>query len=119
MLSDAQITKIAALVNNLIDVPLIPEALEQQAFEIAVGLIDKQLDILLPAGLKDFLNDATKMLDDSHTGDLANRLVAIINKNVNVPLLNEEQEQKAFQIVIDLIIRAMASNKTLDSLLPS
>lgn len=119
MLSADQIKKVATLVNNLIDVPIVPEFLEQQVFEAAVTLIDKQLDQLLPAKLKDFLNDATMMLDDAHTGDLADRLVAILNKSVDIPLLNDDQEQKVFRIVIDLIIRAMASKKTLDGLLPA
>lgn len=119
MLSADQIRKIATLVNNLVDVPIVPEFMEQQVFEAAVTLIDRQLDQLLPAGLKEFLNDASKMLDDAHTGDLANRLVAILEKNVDIPLLNDEQEQKIFKIVIDLIIRAMASRKTLDGLLPA
>jgi hypothetical protein len=111
--------KIARIVNALIDIPLVPEEMEQTVFEHAVGLVDQALEDVLPAAFEELLRNAEKGIDKDHARQFGNRLVEAVNQKVNLPYLNEEQEFRLLQTVIDPLVKAMISGKKLDDLLPA
>jgi len=119
MLKTVEHQKIAKILNALIDIPLVPEDMEQAVFEHAVELVDAALDDVLPAAFADLLRDAHNGIDKDHAQEFGSRLVAAINQKVNLPYLNEEQEAKLLQTVIDPLVKAMITGKTLDDLLPA
>ncbi len=119
MLMNAEEQKrIAKIVNALIDIPLVSEELEQTIFEHAVGMVDRALEDVLPAAFGELLRNAEKGIDKDHARQFSTRLVDAVNKRVDLPYLNEEQEQRLLQTVIDPLVKGMLTGKTLDDLLP-
>jgi hypothetical protein len=111
--------KIAKIVNALIDIPLVPEEMEETIFIHAVGLVDRALEDVLPAAFAELLHNAQNGIDKDHARQFAERLVVAVNQKVNLPYLNEEQEQRLLQTVIDPLVKGMINGKTLNDLLPS
>ena len=110
--------KIATLINAIIDIPLVSEEMEQIIFEHAVAIIDAALDDILPEIFAGLLRDSDKGIDKDHARDFAQRLAQAVNKRVNLPYLNEEQEGRLIQTVIDPIVKAMIGGRRLDDILP-
>lgn len=93
--------------------------MEQVIFEHAVAIIDAALDDILPEVFGGLLHDAGKGIDKDHARDFSRRLAEAVNKRVNLPYLNEEQEGRLIQTVIDPIVKAMIDGKRLDTILPA
>ena len=110
--------KVATLINAIIDIPLVSEEMEQIIFEHAVAIIDAALDDILPEIFAGLLRDSDKGIDKDHARDFAQRLAQAVNKRVNLPYLNEEQEGRLIQTVIDPIVKAMIGGRRLDDILP-
>jgi hypothetical protein len=119
LMSSEEQKKIAKIVNALIDIPLVSEDLEDVIFLHAVGIIDKALEDVLPAAFGELLRNPEKGIDKDHARQFGDRLVVAVNNKVNLPYLNEEQEQRLLQTVIDPLVKAMISGKKLDDLLPA
>jgi len=119
LMSSEEQKKIAKIVNALIDIPLVSEDLEDVIFLHAVGIIDKALEDVLPVAFGELLRNAEKGIDKDHARQFGDRLVVAVNKKVDLPYLNEEQEQRLLQTVIDPLVKAMISGKKLDDLLPA
>ena len=111
--------KIATLINAIIDIPLVSEEMEQIIFEHAVAIIDAALDDILPEVFGGLFRDAEKGIDKDHARDFSQRLAQAVNKRVNLPYLNEEQEGRLIQTVIDPIVKAMIGGRRLDDILPA
>jgi len=111
--------RIAKIVNALIDIPLVDEELEQTIFEHAVGLVDRALEDVLPAAFGELLHNAEKGIDKDQARQFSNRLVEAVNRRVDLPYLNEEQEYRLLQTVVDPLVKGMLTGKTLDDLLPA
>jgi hypothetical protein len=111
--------RIAKIVNALIDIPLVGEEMEQTIFEHAVGLVDRALEDVLPAAFGELLHNAEKGIDKDQARQFANRLVEAVNRRVDLPYLNEEQEYRLLQTVVDPVVKGMLTGKTLDDLLPA
>jgi hypothetical protein len=77
------------------------------------------LEDVLPAAFAELLRNAEKGIDKDHARQFADRLIVAINKKVDLPYLNEEQEQRLLQTVVDPLVKGMISGKTLQDLLPS
>ena len=118
-MSQEEQKKIAGIVNALIDIPLVPEYMEQTIFEHAVALVDQALQEVLPAAFNELLRNAETGIDKDHARQFADRLVVAINQKVDLPYLNEDQEYRLLQTVIDPVVKSMVSGKKLDDLLPA
>ena len=119
LLTDAERKQFANLVNVLIDIPLVPEELEQEIFEHALGIIDKALEDALPTLFQGLIREAERGIDKDHARDFANRLVESVNAKVDLPYLNEAQEAELLRAVINPLVKAMTQGKKLDDLLPA
>jgi hypothetical protein len=119
LLTQDEQKQFAALVNALIDIPLVPEDMEQVIFEHAIAVIDAALGEALPEAFNALLRDSGRGIDKDHAKAFADRLVEAVNKKFDLPYLNEDQEAQLLRIVIDPVVKAMTSGKKLDDLLPA
>ncbi len=110
--------KIAALINAMIDVPLVSEEVEGFIFEHAVAIVDAALDDILPEIFNSMLRDPGKGIDKDHARQFSERLAEAVNKKVNLPYLNEDQEYRLIQMVIDPMVKAMMNGRRLNDILP-
>ena len=118
MLGKEEQKKIAKLADAMIDIPLVPDFMERGIFEHVISLIDKALDEILPEPFKDLLNSTEGIGRDDVSG-FTNKLVEIINRKLDIPYLNEEQESRLFHVVIGVLVKAMTRGKKLADLLPA
>lgn len=118
MLETEEQKRIAKLINALIDIPMVPEDIEAAIFEHAVRIIDSALDDVLPEAFAELIRNSETGIDKDHAQTLANRLAEAVNQKVNLPYLNEEQEERVIRLVIDPIVKAMIDGRKLDDLLP-
>lgn len=117
MLSEEQQKTLASYVNALIDIPLIPEGIEQSIFEHAISLIDETLDAILPDTIKDLINNAQNGINRDHAEAFATRLKTYLNARLNIPYLNEDQEATIIGAVVDILVKGMTKGRDLESLL--
>jgi len=110
--------KIASFINAVIDIPLVSEEVEQFIFEHAVAIVDAALDDILPEIFNNMLRDPGKGIDKDHARDFSERLAEAVNKKVNLPYLNEDQEYRLIRMVIDPMVKAMINGRRLDDILP-
>ncbi len=119
LLTKEEQKQFATLVNSVIDIPLVPEAMEQQIFEHAVVVIDRVLQDTLPTILHGLLREAGAGIDKDHAKAFADRLVQTTNSKFDLPYLNEDQEAQVLRLVIDPLVKAMTEGKTLERILPA
>ncbi len=117
LLTDEERKKVAKIVNALVDIPLVPEALEETMFEHAVGMIDEAVEDTLPSVFTELLRNGENGINKNHAQDFANRLIESINKKIDLPYLDEEQEQRLLRIIIDPMVKGMVEGRKLDDLL--
>jgi hypothetical protein len=111
--------KIAALINAMIDIPLVSEEVELFIFEHAVAIVDAAMDDILPEIFGSLLRDQGKGIDKDHAREFSERLADAVNKKVNLPYLSEDQEFRLIQMVIDPMVKAMVNGRRLDDILPA
>lgn len=119
LLTPEEQKQVAKIINALIDIPLVPEELEQTIFEHAVAVVDAALEDSLPSVFTELLRNAETGLDKDHARAFSERLVEAVNKKVDLPYLNEEQEARLLRAVIGPLVKAMIHGRKLDDLLPA
>lgn len=119
LMSQEEQQRIAKIVNALIDIPLVGEELEQTIFEHAVGIVDRTLEDVLPVAFGELMRNADKGIDKDHARKFSERLVEAVNMRIDLPYLDEDQEYRLLQTVIDPLVKGMLTGKTLDDLLPA
>ena len=119
LLSNQERKQFAALINALIDIPLVSEDVEQVIFEHALGIIDGVLVENLPVVFHEFMRNAEQGIDKDQAPAFAERLVVSVNRQVNLPYLTEEQESQLLRTVINPLVKAMTNGKKLQDLLPT
>ncbi len=118
MLTAQEQVKIAKFLNALVDIPLIPEDMELIIFEHAVMMVDEVLEEILPETFAELLRNSEMGIDKDHAREFGNRLVEAINGRVDLPYLNEEEEGRLLQTIVDPLVKGMIYGKKLDDLLP-
>lgn len=116
MLTPAQKKKIAKFLNKKVDIPGVPDFFEQAIFAKAVDLLDAQLSSVLPPQVGKLLKSADG-IDTKNRKTFAKSLTKIINKNVDIPLVNEKTEGIIIGAFVDVLVSAMGKNKTLNKLI--
>ena len=119
ILTEQEQKQFATLVNALLDIPLVPENMEQVIFEHAVSVIDIALADTLPDLFHGMMRDANTGIDKDQAQAFADRLVVATNKRFDLPYLDEEQEAILLRTVINPIVKAMTNGKKLEDLLPA
>lgn len=101
MLTEDQVTEVAAKLNEKVNIPFMSEEAEQGILEKAVSAIDDKLDGVaeeLPEPFGELWENLADGISDEEAEQLVGALTDIINQKVDIPLLSEDQEA-------DLIIR--------------
>ncbi len=111
--------RFATLINTMIDIPWVPEEMEQQIFEHALSIIDNSLQGTLPTIFQGLMRNAQKGIDRTQIPEFTERLITTTNKKFDLPYLNEDQESHILRLVITPMVKAMADGKTLNDLLPT
>ena len=117
MIKPGQKDRIVALVNSVIDIPVVPESLEGSIFRKAIDLIDEALDNFLPKEIQALAESLSQGIERNNAKDFVENLTRFLNKKVDLPILNEEQEGKLIGLVVNLLVKSMTKNRTLNNLL--
>jgi hypothetical protein len=117
MIKPEQKERIVALVNSSIDIPVVPESLERSIFRKAIDLIDDALDTFLPKEIQALAESLSDGIERNNAKDFVENLTRFLNKKIDLPILNEEQEGKLIGLVVDLLVKSMTKNRTLNNLL--
>lgn len=107
MLNVVQRKQIATTVNKSINIPWVPENFEQSIFEHAVGLVDDAIDMLVPHAIVELVVSSAAGVTRGSVGEFGERLIAALNKRIDIPYLNEEQEDRLIRTVVGVILKAM------------
>jgi len=101
---------VASVINVVIDIPLVGEIEEQILFVRLVDIVaDRLEELLLRQGLpweKPMIEDVKAARDHEHD-DWKERLVSEVNHKLDLPILNEEQEQAAIRFVVDKLFHSI------------
>jgi hypothetical protein len=117
MFKPGQKDRIVALVNSVIDIPVVPESLEGSIFRKAIDLIDEALDNFLPKEIQALTESLNQGIERNNAKDFVENLTRFLNKKVILPILTEEQEGKLIGLVVNLLVKSMTKNRTLNNLL--
>jgi hypothetical protein len=117
MFKPGQKDRIVALVNSVIDIPVVPESLEGSIFRKAIDLIDEALDNFLPKEIQALTESLNQGIERNNAKDFVENLTRFLNKKIILPILTEEQEGKLIGLVVNLLVKSMTKNRTLNNLL--
>jgi hypothetical protein len=117
MFKPGQKDRIVALVNSVIDIPVVPESLEGSIFRKAIDLIDEALDAFLPKEIQELAESLNQGIERNNAKDFVENLTRFLNKKIILPILTEEQEGKLIGLVVNLLVKSMTKNRTLNNLL--
>lgn len=113
LLTDAEVEKIASQVNEQVNLPFLGEEQERVVLVKVVRWLDQTLYQMLPNEIYDCIRMAEGGIDEEEADTLKRRIRDGVNNLVNLPFLTENQEQKLFGLVIDIIVGAMKKGNTL------
>ncbi len=108
---------LAELLNARIDIPWVPESMEGPAFLFAVNRIEEALEGVMPEAIGELLRDGSKGIDPAEAQALGNRLLVALNKRIDLPLFNEEQEADLLQRLIAPLVVALSDGHTIDTVI--
>ena len=109
--------QVAVLLNAKIDIAWVPEAMEGQILEHAIGLIDKALEDVLPEPFIGLMRDGGQGIDPDKAKAFGERLIGALNQKINLPYLSEEQEANLLRMMVDPVVQAMIDGQTINDVL--
>jgi hypothetical protein len=107
--------KLAAMASKKMDTGL-PDDVEQELFFDAVAKIEQAVLEAVPSRALALMQDAKRGISGD-TQTFETRLTQTINAKVDIPMLDERQEEVLFGLLIHVMVAAMKPDKTLDALL--
>ena len=116
ILDEAQINWIVKEVNKKVNVPLLGEKAEGKLLRKAVELVLRKLDDALPEEITKFMTDAADGIEPgADTAEMQENTVNFLNKEINLPILNEKQEGKLLKKIVALLFDALEKGKSVPS----
>lgn len=115
-LSPEQKDHLLKKINKKVNIPLLGEEAEKKFFSRIIDRIIEKLEEKLPEDLLNYLNDISEgfvLGDKKEMKEAINSTVLLLNKEINLPLLNEKKEEQLFQIVVEALFEAMQKGKKL------
>lgn len=94
----------------------LPDMISEAIFMDALGQMEKLLAEILPAELIGMMKDKSTGVNGK-LDQLVNRLTEKINKEIDLPLLDEEQEAWLFRTVIGAVTKSMKKGQLIDTVL--
>lgn len=116
ILDEAQVNWITKEVNKKVNVPLLGEKAEGKLIRKAVELVLKKLDGALPEEVTNFMTDAADGIEPgADTSEMKDNTVDFLNKEINIPILNEKQEGDLISKIVDLLFDALEKGESVPS----
>lgn len=107
MLTNEQVMVLANKVNKKVNIPFLSEDKEFTVFFKIIRWIDKELYKLLPNEYYALIHDSSDGISEDEAENLKSRLVPLINKVIDIPILPEGVEAFVIDLILGLIINAM------------
>lgn len=107
MLTNEQVLVLANKVNKKVNIPFLSEDKEFTVFFKIIRWIDKELYKLLPNEYYALIHDSSDGISEDEAENLKSRLVPLINKVIDIPILPEGVEAFVIDLILGLIINAM------------
>ena len=108
-------TPMAEIASKRLDTGL-PDSVEVALFVDAIEKVEKALADAIPAKVFALIVDAQQGLDGD-TANLVSRLTEKVNKEVDIPMLDEEQEAELLRLLIKMLIDSMVQGNDLETVL--
>jgi len=100
------ITSLASMINERVNIPLLPEAAEQRLFENAVeGLVQQLPDYLRALLEAHFTGDTDTVLEILTT--LVHNQIADLDKRLDLPWVSDQAEAHFFDCAADAITKVV------------
>ena len=112
-LTDAQVTLIVKKIIEVFNFPFLNNAIVEIVFAKIVKQIDEVLYKNLPNEIYNFINSVELGFAEGDLDSIKRRLIEIVNKVINIPFLNEDDEAKLIEFILTIIVNAMGLGKSL------
>ena len=106
-LTDEQIDKLTQKLLAILPWPKYIEDIIQVILPKIIKKIDGELYKLLPNEIYDFINDDKKGFSEGEGDEIEERIIKIVNDLIDIPFLNEQQEELLISAIIHLIFEFM------------
>lgn len=117
ILTDQQIAWLVERVNEKVNLPIIGEKAEADLIKKAILKVLAKLEEELPEEVLKFLEElGSGFPPGADLDEIKENTVEFLNKEINIPLINEKKEAKIFTEVVDLLFDAMKKNKEVKSI---
>jgi len=103
-------------INEKVNIPLLGEEAEKKFFLRIIDRIIEKLEEKLSDDLLNYLNDISMgfiLGDKKEMKEAINSTVMFLNKEINLPLLNEKKGEELFRIVVEVLFVAMKKGEKL------
>ena len=114
MLTDEEVNALAGKVNKDINLPFLNEEKEFIVFFKLIRWIDRQLYALLPNEIYALVHDATDGISQAEAVKIRGRVIPLINKVVDMPIVPEALEEVIIGTIVDLILTALIKGLKLE-----
>jgi len=115
MLSDKARRELAQELNKNINIPWVPENIEESMFYHAIGIILDALDQYIPDAMKELIYNPSVGINEEAAKIFFNRLVNILNKKIDIPyIFSEKEERQIISTILYTIMGKMVSTGDAD-----
>ena len=97
---------IAFALNTMVNVPLLSEKQEQKVAEKLIDMCLDPFERAFPDSFVDEMVESGETSKENLKDKIRGQVVDNVNKCINFPFINEEQEAKAIGIIVDYFIIA-------------
>lgn len=116
ILTEQQKEYLVNKVNKKVNLPIVGERAEKMIFTKAIEKIMEKLEEELPHEILNYINDVSDGFIPGGEGNLQDAIdasVRMLNKEINIPLISEEKEQKLFTAIVESLFEAMKKGNKL------
>ncbi len=103
-LSRREISEIADVLNEKINIPIVGEKFEKYFLTGAIVHVDEILEGELGLDFNDLVSDPSSGLSQEEKQELLSKITEFINEKVNIPVISEMQEQFLIELVLNAIV---------------
>jgi len=103
-------------VNENVDIPYIPEPIEGFIFDKGIDILEQVIDENLPEYASELFRNAEKGFNIETVRPLKQTIINLLQKRVNIPILNKETEDKLFSVLVNVLFSALEIDKKLGNL---
>jgi hypothetical protein len=119
MLTDAEVSALAEKVNDTFNIPFLGEEKEFIVYYKIIRWIDTQLYNILPNEYYELVHNAHDGISREEANQITDRVSALVNKAIDIPIVPEAVEGLIINMVIGIIIHAMVKGFKLEEKKPA